>query len=77
MLSAFLNILQKLFKGVLVIKSNIKLINKAIKSFIDLELLITTASQATDFINKEGKEENKEDFKLALAYNSIKHCQLS
>ena len=74
---AFLNILQELFKGVLVIGSNARSINKAIKSYIDLELLATAASQATDLIDKEGKEEDKEDFKLGLARNSIKRSQLS
>ena len=40
----FLNILQELFKGVLATGSNTRLINKAIKSCIDLELLVTAAS---------------------------------
>ena len=74
---AFLNILQELFKGVLATGSNIRLINKAIKSYIDPELLATAASQATDLIDKKGKKEDKEDFKLGLARNSIKHSQLS
>ena len=74
---AFLNILQELFKRVLAIGSNIRSINKVIKSYIDLELLITAALQAIDLINKKGKEEDKEDFKLGLARNSIKRSQLS
>ena len=76
-LPAFLNILQELFKGVLVIGSNTRLINKVIKSYIDPELLITAALQAIDLINKKGKEEDKENFKLGLARNSIKRSQLS
>jgi len=72
MLPTFLNILQELFKGVLAIGSNVRSINKVIKSYIDPELLITAASQVTDLIDKEGKKEDKEDFKLGLAYNSIK-----
>jgi len=48
------------------------LINKVIKSCIDPELLATVALQVTDLIDKEGKKEDKEDFKLGLAYNSIK-----
>ena len=78
---AFLNILQELFKGVLATESNIKSINKAIESCIDLELLATAALQATDLIDKEGKEESKkeskEDFKSELARNSIKYSQSS
>ena len=76
-LPAFLNILQELFKGVLAIGSNARLINKAIKSYIDPELLITAALQVIDLIDKEGKEEDKKDFKLGLACNSIKRSQLS
>ena len=78
---AFLNILQELFKGVLATGSNARLINKVIESYIDLELLVTAALQVTDLIDKEskeeGKEEGKKDFKLGLAYNSIKCSQLS
>ena len=77
MLPAFLNILQELFEGVLAIGSNIRSINKVIKSYIDLELLVTAASQVTDLIDKEGKEEGEEDFELGLACNSIKRSQLS
>jgi len=44
-LSTFLNILQEPFKGVPAIKSNAKLINKAIKSCIDLELFITQSGR--------------------------------
>jgi len=40
---AFLNLLQELFKGVLVTGSYARLINKAIKSYIDPELLSATA----------------------------------
>ena len=42
-LHTFLNIPWELFKGVLVIGSNARSINKAIKGFIDPELLITIA----------------------------------
>jgi len=57
----------------LAIGSNARSINKVIKSCIDLELLATAALQAIDLIDKEGKEEDKKDFKLGLARNSIKH----
>jgi len=50
----------------------VRLINKAIKSCIDPELLVIAALQATDLIDKEGKKEDKEDFKSGLACNSIK-----
>ena len=73
----FLNILQELFEGVLATGSNIRSINKVIKGYIDPELLATAASQVMDLIDKEGKEEDKEDFKLGLARNSIKRSQLS
>ena len=73
---AFLNILQELFKGVLAIGSNARLINEAIKGFINPELLATMALQAMGLIDKEGKEEGeeegKEDFESGLARNSIK-----
>ena len=74
---AFLNILQELFKGVLAIGGNVRSINKAIESYIDLELLATTALQAIDLIDKEGKEEGREDFKLGLACSSIRRSLLS
>ena len=37
---AFLNLLQELFDGVLAVGSYVKLINEAIESFIDPELLL-------------------------------------
>ena len=68
---AFLNLLQELFNGFLVIGSNIKLINKVIKNYIDPEIFIATALQATDLVSKEKEEKNKEetkkDFKKKLA----------
>ena len=81
---AFLNLLQKLFNGVLAIGSYIRSINKAIKSSIDPELLSAVALQALGLVDKEDKEKAKEEakeeaeeevdkaFKLELAYNSIK-----
>ena len=65
-LPAFLNLLQELFNRFLIIESNIRLINKAIKSYIDPEILIATASQAVDLVSKEDKED-KEDLELELA----------
>ena len=75
-LPAFLNILQELFKGVLVIGSNIRLINKVIKSCIDPKLLITGALQVIDLIDTEDKKGGKDNLKLELAYSSIKRSQL-
>jgi len=74
---AFLDILQELFDGVLVTGSNVKLIDKAIESCIDPELLATAASQATDLIDEEGEEEDKEDFESGSAYSSIECSQSS
>ena len=74
---AFLSLLQELFKGVLVIGSYIRLINKLIKSYIDSKLLLVGALQALDLVdkeakNKEDKEEADEASKLELARSSIK-----
>jgi len=74
---AFLNLLQELFEGVLAIGSYARSINKAIKSCIDPELLLATASQALGLVDKEAKDkEDKEEVdkasKLELAYSSIK-----
>ena len=78
---AFLNLLQELFNGFLTIRSNARLINKVIESYIDPKILIATALQATDLVSKEDKEEGKEednkDFKLESARGSLKHSQLS
>ena len=74
---AFLNLLQELFKGVLVTGSYARLINKAIKSYIDPELLSATALQALGLVDKEAEdEEDKEEVdeasKLELACSFIK-----
>ena len=58
---AFLNLLQELFNRFLATGSNIRLINKAIKSYIDPKILIATASQATDSVSEEKKEEEKKE----------------
>ena len=63
---AFLNLLQELFNGFLVIGSNVRLINKAIKSCIDPKILAATASQVMDLVGEEDKE-GKEDLELELA----------
>ena len=78
-LPAFLNLLQELFEGVLAIGSYARLINKAIKSCIDPELLSATALQALGLVDKEAKDkEDKEEVdkasKLKLARSSIKGC---
>ena len=70
--------MQKLFKGVLVTGSYIKLINKAIKSSIDPEFLLVAALQVSGLVDKEDKEAKKTEkevnktFKLKSAQNSIK-----
>ena len=70
---AFLNLLQELFNGVLAIGSYIRLINEAIKSSIDPELLSAVALQALGLVDKENKEEAKEEaFKSELARSSIR-----
>ena len=53
---AFLNLIQELFNGVLATGGYTKLINKAIKSSIDPELLSAAASQASGLVDKEDKE---------------------
>ena len=73
----FLNLLQELFKGVLVIGSYTRLINEVIKSYIDPKLLLATASQASGLVDKKAKKsKNKEEVnkasKLELACSSIK-----
>ena len=70
--STFLNLLQELFKGVLVIGSYIKLINKVIKSCIDPKLLLVVALQALDLVDKEVKDKEDKASKLELARSSIK-----
>jgi len=73
---AFLNLLKRLFNGVLATGDHIRIINKAIESCIDPELLAADASQALDLVEEEGEEENKDNIgegsELELARNSIK-----
>ena len=71
---AFLNLLQELFNRILAIGNYIRLINKTIKSCIDLELLLVVALQALGLVNKENedKEEVDKAFDLELALSSIK-----
>jgi len=55
--------------------SNVRSINKAIKIYIDPKILTATALQATDLVSKEdkeGEEEDNKDFKLELAWSSLK-----
>jgi len=56
----FLDLMQELFDGVLATGSYTRLINKAIKSSIDPELLLAAASQVLGLVDKEDKEEAKE-----------------
>ena len=73
---AFLNLLQELFNGILAIGNYIRLINKAIKSYIDPELLLAVASQASGLADEEDKDEDEKEVnkasKLELAFSSIK-----
>ena len=79
-LPIFLNLLQELFNRILVIGNYIRLINKAIKSYIDYKLLRAVALQALGLVDKEDKDKdkdkNKEEVdkasKLELALSSIK-----
>ena len=71
-LPTFLNLLQELFKGVLVIGSYIKLINEVIKSCIDPKLLLAVTLQALDLVDKEAKDKEDKASKLELARSSIK-----
>ena len=73
----FLNLLQKLFNGILVTGIYIKLINKVIKSYIDPKLLLAVALQALGLADNKNKDKNKEEidkaFKLKLALSFIKY----
>ena len=73
---AFLNLLQELFNRILATGNYTRSINKAIKSYIDPELLLAVASQALGLVNKEDKNKNEEEVdkasKLKLARSSIK-----
>ena len=78
-LPTFLDLIQELFNGVLIMGSYIKSINKVIKSLIDPKLLLVAALQVLGLVDKEDKEEAKEAkeevdkaFKLELARSSIK-----
>jgi len=68
---AFLDLLKRLFNGVLATGDYARIINKAIKSCIDPKLLAADASQASDLAEEEGEEENKDNIgegsKLELA----------
>ena len=78
-LPTFLNLLEELFKGILITGDYAKLINKAIKNYIDPTLLSAVALQV-DLADKEAKEEGEEEgkeevdkvSKLELARSSIK-----
>ena len=80
-LPTFLNLLQELFNRFLAIGNNARSINEIIESCIDPEILTATASQATDLVGKEdkeeGKEEGKEDLESESAQSSLKRSQLS
>ena len=71
----FLNLLEELFKGILAVGDYTRLINKAIKNYIDPILLLAVALQA-DLVDKEAKDKDKEEVdkasKLEVAYSSIK-----
>ena len=77
----FLNLLQELFNGILVIGNYIKLIIKAIKSYIDPKFLKAVALQASGLADKEDKNKDKNEdkkkinkaSKLELAFSSIKY----
>ena len=56
----FLDLIQELFNGVLVIGGYIRSIDKAIKSSINPKLLLAAALQALTLVDKEGKKEAKE-----------------
>ena len=58
---AFLDLLKRLFNGVLVMGDYVRTIDKAIKSCIDPKLLAADALQASDLAEEEGKEENKDN----------------
>ena len=81
----FLNLLQELFNGILATGNYTRLINKAIKSYIDPKLLGAVASQALGLVDKEDKNKDKDKdeeevdkaSKLELALSSIKRNQLS
>ena len=60
-LPIFLNLLQELFDGILVIGNYIRLINKVIKSYINPKLFRAVALQALGLVDKEDKEEAKEE----------------
>ena len=72
----FLDLLERLFNGVLATGDHTRTVDEAIESCIDPELLAADASQALDLAEEEGKEENEDDIRegseLELARNSIK-----
>ena len=78
-LPIFLNLLQELFNGILVTGNYIRLINKAIKSYIDPKLLRAVALQVLGLVNKKDKDKDKDKdkeevdkaSKLELALSSI------
>ena len=77
---AFLDLLERLFDGVLAIGDNARLIDEVIENCIDPELLAVDASQALDLAEEEGKKNEDdvgEDSELELARSSIKRSQLS
>ena len=75
---AFLNLLQELFKGILAIGDYIRLINKAIESYIDPELLLAVALQVLGLADKEDRDEDEDEeevdkaSELELALSSTK-----
>ena len=78
----FLNLLQKLFKGVLAIGNYAKSIDKAIESCINPEFLLAAALQALNLADEkaedeENKEEVEEVFEFKSAHSFIKNYQLS
>ena len=76
----FLNLLQELFDGILATGNYIRLINKAIESYIDPKLLRAVALQALGLADKEDKDKDKDKdkeevdkaSKLESAFSSIK-----
>ena len=77
----FLNLLQELFDRILATGNYAKLIDEAIESCIDPELLSAVALQALDLVDKKDKEEDEEEvdeaFELELALSSIERSQFS
>ena len=79
MLPIFLNLLQELFNGILVIGNYIRLIDEVIKSCIDFEFLRAVALQALGLVDKENKNDDKNEddeevdkvFKLKLVFGFI------